>query len=80
MAAPLAYPQFPGSFYRPWQLMSIDGLTLYVPDCEANVEYFGRPPSSRGDGFGGAFPQVRVLGLAECGSHAIVDAALGTYR
>lgn len=80
VAVPLADPQVPGSFYRSWQLMSIDGLTLDVPDCEANVEHFGRPPSSRGDGRGGAFPQVRVLGLAECGSHAIVDAELGTYR
>ncbi|QSE86073.1 hypothetical protein [Rhodococcus koreensis] len=79
IAAPLADPQVPGGFYQSWQLMSIDGLTLDVPDAEANVEYFGRPPFSRGGGRGGAFPQVRVLGLAECGSHAIVDAALGTY-
>ncbi|KXF56615.1 hypothetical protein AXA44_33670 [Rhodococcus sp. SC4] len=79
IAAKLAAPQVPGGFYRSWQLMSIDGLTFDVPDCEANVEYFGRPPSSRGGGRGEAFPQVRVLGLAECGSHAIVDAALGTY-
>ena len=79
IAAPLADPQVPGGFCQSWQLMSIDGLTLDVPDAEANVEYFGRPPSSRGGGRGGAFPQVRVLGLAECGSHAIVDAALGTY-
>ncbi|MCD2139759.1 IS4 family transposase [Rhodococcus pyridinivorans] len=79
IATPLAAPQVPGGFYQSWQLMSIDGLTLDVPDTEANVEHFGRPPSSRGGGRGGAFPQVRVLGLAECGSHAIVDAALGTY-
>jgi hypothetical protein len=51
VAVPLADPQVPGGFYRSWQLMS-DGLTLDVPDCEANVEYFGRPPSSRGDGRG----------------------------
>ena len=79
VAAPLADPRVPGGFYRSWHLMSMDGLTLDVPDCAANVEYFGRPPSSRGGGRGGAFPQVRVLGLAECGSHAIVDAALGPY-
>jgi len=51
-----------------------------VADTEANVERFGRPASSRGDGRGGAFPQVRVVGLAECGSHAIIDAAVGAYR
>jgi hypothetical protein len=79
-AVPLANPQVAGDFYRSWQLMSIDGLCLDLADTDANVEWFGRPPSSRGGGRGGAFPQVRVIGLAECGSHAIVDAAVGTYR
>ena len=79
-AVSLANPQVTGDFYGSWQLMSIDGLCLDLADTEANVEWFGRPPSSRGGGRGGAFPQVRVLGLAECGSHAIVDAALGAYR
>ena len=60
--------------------MSMDGLCLDAADTEANVERFGRPASSRGGGRGGAFPQVRVLGLAECGSHAIIDAAVGSNR
>ena len=77
---PLADPQVAGGFYRSWRLMSMDGLCLDVADTEANVERFGRPASSRGDGRGGAFPQVRVLGLAECGSHAIIDVAVGAYR
>lgn len=77
---PLTVPQVAGGFYRSWRLMSIDGLCLDAADTEANVEWFGRPASSRGEGRGGAFPQVRVLGLAECGSHAIIDAAVGTYR
>ena len=77
---PLTDPQVAGGFYRSWRLMSMDGLCLDVADTEANVERFGRPASSRGDGRGGAFPQVRVLGLAECGSHAIIDAAVGSYR
>ncbi|MGA8252975.1 MAG: transposase, partial [Mycobacterium sp.] len=80
VAVSLADPQVAGGFYRSWRLMSIDGLCLDVADTVANVERFGRPPSSRGGGRGGAFPQVRVLGLAECGSHAIIDAAIGTYR
>jgi hypothetical protein len=79
VAKPLAVAGVSGDFYRSWHLVSIDGLCLDLPDTDANVERFGRPPSSRGDGRGGAFPQVRVLGLAECGSHAIVDAALGAY-
>ena len=77
---PLTDPQVAGGFYRSWRLMSMDGLCLDAADTEANVERFGRPASSRGGGRGGAFPQVRVLGLAECGSHAIIDAAVGSYR
>jgi hypothetical protein len=77
---PLADPQVAGGFYRSWRLMGIDGLCLDAADTDANVEWFGRPASSRGEGQGGAFPQVRVLGLAECGSHAIIDAAVGAYR
>ena len=75
----LADPQVAGDFYRSWRLMSIDGLCLDVADTDANVERFGQA-SCRGDGRGGAFPQVRVVGLAECGSHAIIDAAVGAYR
>jgi hypothetical protein len=77
---PLADSQVAGGFYRSWRLMSIDGLCLDAADTEANVERFGRPASSRGEGRGGAFPQVRVLGLAECGTHTIIDAAVGPYR
>jgi hypothetical protein len=80
VAEPLADAGVAGDFYRSWHLVSIDGLCLDLPDTPSNVERFGRPPSSRGDGRGGAFPQIRVLGLAECGSHAIIDAALGPYR
>jgi len=79
VAVPLANAGVPGDFYRSWHLVSIDGLCLDLPDTSSNVERYGRPPSSRGDGRGGAFPQIRVLGLAECGSHAIIDAALGPY-
>jgi hypothetical protein len=45
-----------------------------LPDTEENAEHFGRPGSGRGDG---AFPQARVVALAECGTHAIVDAEIG---
>jgi hypothetical protein len=56
--------------------MSIDGTCLDVADTPANAEAFGRPGSGRGTG-AGAFPQVRVVGLAECGTHALVGAAIG---
>ena len=49
--------------------------TLDIADTEANEAHFGRPPSSRGDR--SAFPQARMVALAECGTHAIVDAVVG---
>jgi len=39
---------------------------------------FGRPGTGRGQGVG-AFPQLRMVALAESGTHAICDAALGPY-
>ncbi len=76
VAAPLAAPGSPGAFYRDWRLMSIDGTCLDVADTAANEAAFGRPGSGRGTGVG-AFPQIRLVGLAECGTHALVGAAIG---
>ncbi|MHB1734888.1 MAG: transposase [Ferrimicrobium acidiphilum] len=57
-------------------LSSYDGYAdLDIADTEANEAHFGRPPSSRGDR--SAFPQARMVALAECGTHAIVDAVIG---
>jgi len=46
-----------------------------VPDTPENEAAFGRPSSRRAQG--GAFPQVRVVGLGECGTHAVIAAELG---
>jgi len=74
---PLATPATPGAFYRDWRLVSIDGTTLDVADTTVNDEAFGRPGSSRGDR--AAFPQLRLLGLAESGTHAVTAVAIGSY-
>lgn len=80
VAAPLATPATKGAWYRQWRLMSIDGTCVDVADTTANEQAFGRPGSGRGEGKG-AFPQVRLVGLAECGTHAFVKAAIGpTHR
>lgn len=79
VATPLATAATRGAFYRSWRLMSIDGTCLDVADTAANADAFGRPGSGRGEG-AGAFPQLRIVGLAECGTHAIVGAVLGPYR
>jgi Insertion element 4 transposase N-terminal/Transposase DDE domain len=76
VAAPLAVPGTKGAWYRGWRVMSIDGTCLDVADTPANEAAFGRPGSGRGEG-AGAFPQVRLAGLAECGTHALTAASVG---
>lgn len=75
---PLATQRTPGAFYGRWRLVSMDGTTLDVADTPENAEAFGRPGSGRGEGVG-AFPQLRLVGLAECGTHALFAAVVGAY-
>ena len=74
---PLAASDTPGAFYRSWRLMAMDGTTLDLADTAENVAGFGRP-GSKGEGLA-AFPQLRLVGVAECGTHALVSVALGPY-
>lgn len=78
VAAPLATKKTKGAWFKSWRLMSVDGTCVDIADTEANEKAFGRPGSKRPDGVG-AFPQIRIVGLAECGTHAIVDATVGRY-
>lgn len=48
-----------------------------VADEVANAEHFGYPGASRGQT---AFPQARLLGLVECGTHVVVAAEVGPYN
>jgi hypothetical protein len=77
---PVAQEGTPGAWYRGWRVMSLDGTTLDVGDTQANDRAFGRPGSSRGANATGAFPQLRVVGLVETGTHVICGAQLGAYR
>jgi hypothetical protein len=76
-ARPLATGATRGAWYRGWRLLVLDGTCLDTPDSPAN-RALGRAKSGRGEGVG-AFPMVRVVGLVEAGTHAIVDAAQGPY-
>jgi hypothetical protein len=78
VASPLASEATRGAFFRGLRLVSLDGTCLDLADTEHNDEAFGRPGSSRREG-GGAFPQLRLVALAESATHAIFDAALGPY-
>lgn len=77
VAVPMARPATIGAWYRGRRVMAIDGVTLDVPDTPENVKAFGYAPHAGGHS---AFPQVRVVGLGECGTHAIVSASMGSWR
>jgi hypothetical protein len=72
---PLATKDTVGAWYRQWRVMSMDGTTLDVDDNDANEAAFGRPGTGRGEK--SAFPQLRIVGVAECGTRATVAAAMG---
>ena len=76
LAKPLAEPGSPGAFFAGLRLVALDGSTLELADTAANVKRFGRPKASRGQT---AFPQLRFVGLAEVGTHALFSVALGPY-
>jgi hypothetical protein len=78
VCVPVATASTRGAFYAGLRLVSVDGTCLDVADTPANDAEFGRPGSSRREG-GGAFPQLRIVALAESGTHAIFDAAMGPY-
>ncbi|SCC93911.1 transposase [Thiomonas sp. X19] len=73
---PLAAQGAPGAWYRGFRVMALDGSCLDVADEAANATFFGYPGAARGET---AFPQARVLGLVECGTHAVVAARLAPY-
>lgn len=74
VAVPLARPGTPGAWLRSWRVMAIDGVMIDLPDTDANLGVYGKPEG----GTRRPFPQTRVVGLSECGTHALVAAAPGT--
>lgn len=70
---PLAEPGAPGAWYRGLRVMALDGSCMDVADEAANAQFFGYPGASRG---ASAFPQARVLGLVECGTHVVTAAEI----
>lgn len=73
---PVAVPGAPGAWYRGLRVMALDGSGMDVADEQANADYFGYPGASRGSS---AFPQARLLGLVECGTHVVTAASIAPY-
>jgi hypothetical protein len=74
---PVAGPGTKGAWLAGRRLMAIDATSFDVADTSANVERFGRMGSGPK---ASAYPKLHVAALAECGSHAIVGAVLGSCR
>ena len=74
---PLAPPGTIGCWLAGRRLVAIDGTCLDVADTVANDSFFGRPGVMKGER--SAFPQARVVAVAECGTHAMFDVEVDAY-
>jgi len=77
VAVPCAQRGTRGAWLASRSLMAIDGFMLDIPDTPENDAAFGR---SGGASNPAPFPQVRLVGLGECGTHAIVAARLAAWQ
>lgn len=77
VAAPIGTDETPGVWLAGRRLVAIDGMCLDVADTSLNAEHFGRPGVNKGEQ--AAFPQARIVAVAECGTHAVFAAEVGTY-
>jgi hypothetical protein len=77
VAKPIGTPEMAGVWLAGRRLVAIDGSCLDVADTAQNAAFFGRPGVNKGEK--SAFPQARLVALAECGTHAIFDAVVGPY-
>lgn len=76
VAVPIARPGTTGAWFHGWRVMAVDGVVLDVPDTAENLAAFG---TSGGHAQDGPYPQVRLVGLGECGTHAIVAARFDSW-
>jgi hypothetical protein len=72
-AGPLAGQVQAAAFVSGMRLAAIDGMCLDLPDTPENAAEFGYPGN---DGGRGPFPQIRAVGLGECGTRAVLGAEL----
>lgn len=61
------------AFCSGMRLVAVDGMCLDLPDTAQNAAEFGYPANDAGRG---PFPQVRVVGVGECGTRAVLGAEL----
>lgn len=74
---PLATRRTRGAWYRGRRLVAFDGTVVATPDTPSNTAAFGKTGSKEGPS---AFPFLRVVGLVEVGTHAVLAAIIGAWR
>ena len=72
VAGPLAGEEQERAFVAGMRLVAVDGMCLDLPATPENGAEFGYPGNDAGPG---PFPQIRVVGLGECGTRAVLGAA-----
>src|SRR5260370_41402967 len=72
VAGPLAGEEQERAFVAGMRLVAVDGMCLDLPDTPENGAEFGYPGNDAGRG---PFPQIRVVGLGECGTRAVLGPA-----
>ncbi|WP_344377153.1 IS4 family transposase, partial [Streptomyces mauvecolor] len=77
VARPVAEVMTRGAWLAGRRLMAIDGVVWEAPDSPDNRQAFGVSGSGH---YASAFPQVRMVTLTECGSHAHTAAAMDGIR
>lgn len=75
VAVPLAGAGTPGAWLAGRRVMAVDGVQMDIPDTAGNEEAFGRGKTHQS--LDDPYPKVKIVGLAECATHAIVDAEIG---
>ncbi|WP_285543567.1 IS4 family transposase [Streptomyces lavendulae] len=64
-------------FFHGLRVLAVDGMLLAVPDSAGNREAFGKCGSQRTPM---GYPMARVVAVAECSSHAVLDAVIGGWK
>jgi hypothetical protein len=77
LARPVATPKTPAAFFNGFRVVAVDGTVADIQDTEANRARFGIPTNHHGSG---GYPQVKVVILAECGTHVPLGCAYGGYN
>jgi hypothetical protein len=72
LAGPRATPGTPGAFAFGRRLVAWDSTGLDTPDTDANAAAFGRAG-------GAGHPQLRLMTLLECGTHALLGAVVDGF-